>query len=50
MDGHQVAVRGRFAGTLRDGSAASVGFADFIRYDADGRAVERRTLFDTPAV
>lgn len=50
VDGSSVAVRGRFEGRLRDGSAASVGFADFIDYDADGRAVERRSYFDSPAV
>lgn len=49
-DGRRVAVRGRFAGRLRDGSDASVGFADFIDYDADGRAAARRTFFDRPAV
>ena len=46
----RVAVRGVFAGTLKDGSSVEVGFADFIRYDAQARAVERRTYFASPAV
>ncbi|AXH95276.1 nuclear transport factor 2 family protein [Ornithinimicrobium avium] len=50
VDGDRVAVRGRFEGTLRDGSSASVGFADFITYDRDGRALERRSLFEVPSV
>lgn len=50
VDGDRVAVRGRFEGALRDGSRASVGFADFITYDGDGRAVERRSFFEVPSV
>lgn len=50
VDGASVAVRGRFEGRLRDGSQVTVGFADFIDYDADGRAVERRSYFEAPAV
>ncbi|MGO0577311.1 nuclear transport factor 2 family protein [Ornithinimicrobium panacihumi] len=46
----QVAVRGRFDGTLKDGSTVSLGFADFIRYDEADRAVERRSFFEVPAV
>lgn len=46
----RVAVRGRFVGRLRDGSAVEVGFADFLAYDADGRVRERRSFFDVPAV
>lgn len=49
-EGSTVAVRGRFEGRLKDGSQVVVGFADFITYDADGRAAERRTYFDAPAV
>lgn len=45
-----VAVRGRFEGRLKDGTEVVVGFADFITYDAHGRAAERRTYFDAPAV
>ena len=48
--GEQVAVHGRFEGTLKDGSAASVGFADFWVLDETGRALTRRTFFDSPAV
>ena len=50
VQGERVAVRGRFDGTLKDGSTVSIGFADFIRYDADGRAAERRSYFEAPAV
>lgn len=50
VEGPVVAVRGRFEGRLRDGSEVWVGFADFIVYDGTGRAVERRSFFDTPAV
>ena len=50
VDGPRVAVRGRFDGALKDGSTVSVGFADFITYDREGRAVERHSFFDTPTV
>lgn len=50
VDGSSAAVRGRFTGRLKDGSDASVGFADFIDYDADGRARERHSYFEVPAV
>lgn len=50
VDGLAVAVRGRFEGTLKDGSTVSVGFADFVTYDRDGHAVERHSFFDTPTV
>lgn len=48
--GVKVAVRGRFEGTLKDGSGAVVGFADFIVYDAEGRAAQRRSYFEVAAV
>ncbi len=50
VDGDQVAVRGRFEGTLKDGSAASVGFSDFFVLDEQGRALTRHSYFDRPAV
>lgn len=50
VDGLQAAVRGHFDGVLKDGTAVSVGFADLITYDRAGRAVERHSFFDTPAV
>lgn len=50
VDGERVAVHGRFSGTLRDGSAAQVGFADFWVLGGDRRATTRRSFFDTPAV
>lgn len=50
VQGDRVAVRGVFTGTVKDGSRVEVGFADFIRYDAHARAVERRTYFASPAV
>lgn len=49
-DGATVAVRGTFTGRLKDGSFVTLGFADFIDYDARGRARERRSYFGTPAV
>ena len=50
VDGSSASVRGVFTGKLKDGSQVTVGFADFIDYDADGRAHERRSYFDRPAV
>lgn len=50
VDGERVAVHGRFTGTLKDGSAAQVGFADFWVLRDDRRATTRRSFFDTPAV
>lgn len=50
VDGRRVAVHGRFVGTLKDGSAARVGFADFWVLDEEDRATSRRSFFDTPAV
>lgn len=45
-----VAVRGFFTGRLKDGSDVTIGFSDFVDYDAAGRAALRRSYFDTPAV
>ncbi len=50
VDGSGVAVRGRFVGTLKDGSAATVGFSDFWTLDEEHRASTRHSYFDTPAV
>lgn len=50
VDGRSVAVRGTFTGRLKDGTERTLGFADFIQYDADGRARERRTYFAVPGV
>jgi ketosteroid isomerase-like protein len=50
VSGSSVAVRGTFTGRLKDGSEVSLGFADFIDYDAQGRARERRSYFAVPAV
>ena len=50
VEGRRVAVHGRFVGTLKDGSAARVGFADFWVLDEADRATSRRSFFDTPAV
>ncbi|WP_374928060.1 nuclear transport factor 2 family protein [Kytococcus sedentarius] len=49
-EGGQVAVHGRFEGTLKDGSAASVRFADFYLLDAQSRFTRRTTFFHTAAV
>lgn len=50
VDGPAVAVHGRFTGTLKDGSEAVVGFADFWVLDGEYRAITRHSFFDTPAV
>lgn len=50
VDGSSVAVQGRFVGTLKDGSGATVGFADFWVLDEERRAVTRYSYFDTPTV
>ncbi|RZU53270.1 ketosteroid isomerase-like protein [Krasilnikovia cinnamomea] len=46
----RVAVRGHFAGSLKDGRDVQVAFADFFRIDAEGLFVRRDTYFFTPAV
>lgn len=48
--GEQVAVHGRFEGTLKDGSAAAVRFADFYVLDEAGLFARRTTFFHAPAV
>lgn len=50
VDGRQVAVRGRFVGTLKDGSPARVGFADFFVLGEDHLIRVRHSFFDRPAV
>ena len=50
VDGARAAVHGRFEGTLKDGSAAAVGFADFFVLDGRGAFASRRSYFDRPAV
>lgn len=50
VEGRSVAVRGVFTGRLKDGSEVTVGFSDFVDFDGAGRAVERHSYFDTPAV
>lgn len=50
VSGSSVAVRGHFDGVLKNGTDVGLGFADFIRYDEDGHAVERHSYFETPAV
>jgi uncharacterized protein len=47
--GDWVAVRGRFAGTLKSGEAVDVQFADFHRV-ADGRIRERFTYFQDRSI
>ena len=49
VDGETVAVRGEFAGT-QDGERVSFGFADFHRFDDDGRITERWTYTDRDEV
>lgn len=50
VQGRGAAVRGTFAGTLRDGRHVEVGFADFFTLDEQGRVAERHTYFERPAV
>ncbi|MFX0539568.1 nuclear transport factor 2 family protein [Ornithinimicrobium sp. Y1847] len=52
-DEDRVAVRGRFEGTLKDGSSVSLGFADFIVYGRDvgaaaGADTGSATVSDAP--
>ncbi|WP_029088130.1 nuclear transport factor 2 family protein [Brevibacterium album] len=49
-DGDRVAVRGTFSGTLKDGSEAREGFADFMRFDEAGLIASRTTYFFRAAV
>lgn len=50
VDEDSVAVRGGFAGTLRDGAPVRAEFADFFRPDPQGRFASRVTYFYTPLV
>jgi ketosteroid isomerase-like protein len=45
-----VAVQGEFSGVLRDGRKASLRFADFFSFGADGLIARRDTFFFTPSV
>lgn len=45
-----VAVHGRFEGRLKDGSEASLRFADFYTFASDGRFATRDTFFFAPLV
>ena len=47
VDGDEVAVQGRFAGTARDGRALELRFADFFRLDGE-RIAYRTTYFYAP--
>lgn len=48
--GHDVAVRGRFRGLLRDGQQVSLRFADFFVLDMSLRFADRLTYFFAPLV
>lgn len=48
--GPSVAVHGTFAGTLKDGTAVDLRFADFFTVGDDGRFTRRDTFFFSPAV
>ena len=50
VDGDRASSRGVFTGRLKDGSEASVGFADFFLFDAEGLIAERTTYFYQAAV
>jgi ketosteroid isomerase-like protein len=45
-----IAVHGRFSGTMRDGSAAEHRFAEFFTVTPDGRISGRDTFFFVPLV
>lgn len=49
-DGATVAAHGEFSGTLKDGSAAHLRFADFFVVGEDGRFARRDTFFFSPMV
>ena len=49
VDGDTVAVRGEFSGTQGD-DEVSFGFADFHRFDEDGKITERWTYTDRDEV
>ncbi len=49
-DDCQVAVNGQFLGTLRDGSAVELRFADFFEVDEHALIVNRRTFYFTHTV
>jgi len=45
VDGDRVAVRGRYDGVkTTDGEDVTFGFADFLRFDDDGKIAERNTF------
>lgn len=50
VDGSAAAVRGRFTGTLKDGTEVHVGFSDFFVLDEEHRMLLRHSYFDRPAV
>jgi ketosteroid isomerase-like protein len=45
VSGHEIAVRGSFAGQLRDGSPVAHRFAEFFVIDTEGRITGRETFF-----
>ncbi|MEZ7154957.1 nuclear transport factor 2 family protein [Streptomyces sp. MAD19A] len=45
-----VAVEGKFQGTLRDGTETSLDFADFFTLTPDGTFARRKTFFYAPMV
>lgn len=49
-DDRDVAVQGEFSGVLRDGRQASIRFADFFSFGADGLIARRDTYFFAPSV
>ena len=50
VTGAEVAVRGSFAGTKRDGSPAHHRFAEFFTLSPDHRFARRETFFSAPLV
>ncbi|GMA21432.1 nuclear transport factor 2 family protein [Arsenicicoccus piscis] len=50
IESDTAAVSGTFEGELRDGSSASLEFADFYTFDETGRFASRQTFFYAPLV
>lgn len=49
-DADEAFVRGSFEGRLKNGQTATLQFADFFRFAADGRVSYRHTYFYAPLV
>lgn len=50
VEGEHTAVRGSFAGKLKDGSTVELEFADFFTFDPAGKVTHRQSFFYAPLV